>query len=193
MPRRPQLLLASSSPRRRELLAQIGVSFQVLPINVDEARHEGEAAQAYVQRLALEKAQAGWGRASGDLPVLGADTVIELDGTILGKPVDKTEALAMLEALSGRSHFMYTGVAMVARERHAQRLSCTRVQFRDINAREREAYWASGEPLGKAAAYAIQGRAAVFVKALHGSCSGVIGLPLFETAILLSEFGIPVV
>ncbi len=189
---RLQLLLASVSPRRRALLAQIGVSFEVTPVAMDETRHPGESPQAYVQRLALAKARAGWDRSARSIPVLGADTAVELDRNILGKPADKTQALAMLEALSGREHNVYTGVALVTRGHCGQYLSHTRVIFRDLSAREREAYWDGGEPLGKAGAYAIQGRAAVFVRELHGSYSGVVGLPLFETAQLLGDFGIRV-
>jgi septum formation protein len=150
----------------------------------------GESVQAFVQRLALEKAQACWHRASCGLPVLGADTAIELNGAMLGKPADKREALVMLDALSGREHHVYTGLAVIGEGRHAHGLSCTRIQFRDISSEERDAYVASGESLDKAGAYGLQGKAAVFVQALSGSYSGVVGLPLFETAKLLREFGI---
>lgn len=188
----PQLILASASPRRCELLAQIGVSFRVLSVNVDEVPRPGEPPRDYVQRLALQKARTACEASADHLPVLGADTTVALEGALLGKPRDQAEALAMLARLSGREHRVYSGAAMVTRERHAQRVSCTRVSFRTLSLDERRAYVASGEPLDKAGAYAIQGRAAVFVAALHGSYSGVVGLPLFETAELLKEFGIRV-
>ncbi len=187
----PQLILASASARRRELLNQIGVRFETLPVDISEAWRAGELPQDYVQRIALEKARSGWERSGRDLPVLGADTIIELNGEVVGKPADRAQALAILEALSGREHCVYSGVAIIASVRCAQRTSCTRVCFRDISLEERRAYWASGEPLGKAGGYAIQGKGAVFVKDLHGSYSGIVGLPLFETAELLREFGIP--
>jgi len=143
------------------LLRQIGIEFDVLPVDIDETRRAGESVQDYVLRLALDKAQAGVCAARPGLPVLGADTAVCLDGATLGKPADKREALAMLAALSGRDHLVYTGVAMSAAGRHAQRLSGTRVRFREISVAEREAYWMTGEPRGKAGAYAIQGQAAV--------------------------------
>lgn len=189
---RPQLILASASQRRRDLLTQIDISFEALSVDIDETRRVGESPRAYVQRLALAKARAVWRLRRDDLPVLGADTIVELDGTLLGKPTDETRALAMLEKLSGREHCVYSGVAIVAQDRHAQRVSCTQVWFRKTSAAERRVYVASGEPLGKAGAYAIQGRAAVFVKELRGSYSGVVGLPLFETAELLRDFEIRV-
>lgn len=187
---RTQLVLASASKRRRELLAQIGVRFELMPVDSIERQHAGESSRDYVQRAALEKAQAGWRASKSVYPVLGADTAIELNGRTFGKPADKTHAMAMLNALSGREHRVYSGVAVVAAERYAQRVSCTRVVFRSISSDEIQRYWASGEPLGKAGAYAIQGRAAVFVADLRGSYSGVVGLPLFETAQLLREFGV---
>jgi septum formation protein len=185
--KQPQLVLASASPRRRALLTQIGVRFRAVPVDVDETRRPGEPPDAYVTRLALEKAQAGWRTAGGALPVLGADTIVELDGALLGKPIDTTEALAMLASLSGREHRVYSGVALVAQSRTAARVSSTRVRFRDLSPDECRTYVESGEPLGKAGAYAIQGRAAIFVAELHGSYSGVMGLPLFETAELLRK------
>jgi len=188
----PPLYLASASPRRRELLAQIGVPFRVVAGTVDERRWRGEAAEDYVRRLALAKARAGWrglaGRRPG--PVLGADTVVVLGDELLGKPAGREEALAMLARLSGRRHRVLSAVALVEGRRSAVRLNESRVSFRRIAAAERAAYWESGEPADKAGAYAIQGRAAVFVRRLEGSYSGVMGLPLFETAQLLREFGV---
>lgn len=179
------IFLASSSPRRRELLAQIGVAHQVVEVQVDEALHAGEAPELYVVRLALAKAQAGHAICN-DWPVLGADTTVVVDGAILGKPRDRADGLAMLARLSGHTHHVYTGVAVVdaAGEAHT-RLSVSAVTFRAISAPEQEAYWDSGEPADKAGGYAVQGLGAVFIERLEGSYSGVMGLPLFETAALL--------
>lgn len=182
--------LASSSPRRRELLEQIGVAHQVVEVHVDEALHPGEAPELYVVRLALSKAQAGHGICS-DWPVLGADTAVVIDGAILGKPRDRADGLAMLARLSGRTHHVYTGVALVDAAGEAQtRLSVSAVTFRTIAESERAAYWDSGEPADKAGGYAVQGLGAIFIERLEGSYSGVMGLPLFETAALLRGCGI---
>ena len=201
----PDIYLASSSPRRRELLDQLGVRFAVVAQDVPEHTVSGETPEAYVQRLALEKARAGWRCLSVDArrPVLGADTAVVVDNTVLGKPADREEALAMLAMLSGRAHRVLSAVAVVdastdggeLRQRLGQyrtsvRLSESRVWFRRIGERERAAYWASGEPVDKAGAYAIQGLGAMFVERLEGSYSGVMGLPLFETAELLRACGV---
>jgi len=181
------IYLASASPRRRELLGQIGVRFHRLPVQVDEALRPGEGPGDYVQRLALAKARAGWD-SLGDrrrLPVLGADTAIALDDRILGKPADRQQALAMLKALSGRTHRVMSAVALVTEQAQEVRISESRVTFRTVSDGEARAYWASGEPVDKAGAYAIQGLGALFVSHLEGSSSGVMGLPLFETAELL--------
>ena len=187
-----QIYLASGSPRRRELLAQIGVVFSVLNVDVDETPLPGEAAETYVERLALAKARAGWllSASGARLPVLGADTAVVVDGNILGKPRDRGHALAMLAALSGREHHVLSAVAMVTDERELQRVQVSRVRFRPLTPVECAAYWETGEPVDKAGGYAIQGRAAAFVAELHGSYSGVMGLPLFETDELLRHFGI---
>lgn len=186
----PQLVLASASPRRRELLEQIGVRCRVIPAHIDEQPQRDEAPADYVRRLALAKARAVGPIADG-LAVLGSDTTVTVDGHILGKPRDRDHGLAMLAQLSNRSHEVYSGVALVgAREEVVA--SVSRVTFRRIGAEERAAYWATGEPVDKAGAYAIQGRGAIFVAGLEGSYSGVMGLPLFETAQLLSAAGIPV-
>ncbi|NIP73846.1 MAG: septum formation inhibitor Maf [Gammaproteobacteria bacterium] len=190
----PQLYLASRSPRRRELLRQIGVRHHVLAVDVHEQAGRGEAAEDFVTRAALDKARAGW-RAGGralDRPVLGADTAVVLDGEVLGKPRGRSHGLEMLDRLSGRRHRVLSGVALVQGRREVVRLSASEVEFRPVSERERVAYWGTGEPQDKAGAYAIQGRGAVFVAALHGSYSGVMGLPLFETSQLLGEFGIDV-
>lgn len=185
-----KLILASGSPRRKELLDQIGVNFIVEAVVVDESLREHEQPQAYVQRLATLKAEVGQRRAQHSLPVLGADTIVFVEGQILGKPRDKREALGMLERLSGRRHQVLSAVSMVADGCKAIRLCTSHVSFRHISATEREKYCKTGEPLGKAGAYAIQGKAAVFIERLEGSYSGVMGLPLYETARLLAEVGI---
>jgi len=189
--------LASQSPRRRELLQQIGVPFRSVGVVVDEAIRQGEAAPDYVVRLAIAKAEAGWQAAQGQsavgqaAPVLGADTAVVLDGRILGKPQDRDDALRMLGELSGRTHSVLTAVALCAAAGTAWRMSASEVSFRAIDPQERSAYADSGEPQGKAGGYAIQGYGAVFVEQLHGSYSGVMGLPVFETAALLAGAGVP--
>ncbi|MBO3275071.1 Maf family protein [Pseudomonas schmalbachii] len=188
-----QLYLASSSPRRRELLAQIGLPFNSVPANIDETPLSGELPVAYVERLARDKALAGLAMLAqrADVCVLGADTTVILDGRILGKPVDRDDSLAMLRALSGREHEVLTAVAVADRNRCEARVVGSRVFFREISEAEAEAYWATGEPLDKAGGYAIQGLAAVFVSRVEGSYSAVVGLPLCETAELLADFSIP--
>lgn len=187
------LYLASGSPRRRELLAQIGVPFVTLIASIDETALPGEPAERYVERLARDKALAGLATLvdAGDAVVLGADTAVVLDGRILGKPADRAEALATLAALSGREHQVLTAVALAAGGRLESRVVASRVSFRTLAAGEAEAYWASGEPCDKAGSYGIQGLAAVFVERLEGSYSAVVGLPLCETAQLLGAFAIP--
>ena len=187
----PTLVLASASPRRRELLTQIGVPHRVLVVDLDESRRSGESVEDFVQRLARDKALAGWHAlpAVERGPVLGADTLVVLDGEPLGKPRDREDALTMLARLSGRSHEVLTAVALVDPEPRV-RLSRSRVTFRPTSAAERLAYWDSGEPADKAGAYGIQGLGAIFVAHLEGSYSGVMGLPLCETAELLAEVGI---
>lgn len=187
------LYLASGSPRRRELLKQIGVPFVGLATTIDETPLAAEAPEAYVLRLAVAKAQAGLSAlpASADAVVLGADTSVVLDGQILGKPADRAEAMAMLESLSGHTHQVLTAVALASAARSEVRLVTSQVSFRQLSRAEIEAYWASGEPLDKAGGYAIQGLAAIFISHLQGSFSAVVGLPLCETAALLADFGIP--
>ncbi|MNJ61266.1 Maf-like protein YhdE [compost metagenome] len=187
------LYLASGSPRRRELLTQIGIPFTTLSAAVDESPLPAEAAPAYVERLARAKASAGLATldASAPLAVLGADTAVVLDGRILGKPLDRDDALAMLGALSGREHQVLTAVAVADQQRCLSVCVASQVRFRHITTQEAEAYCASGEPLDKAGAYAIQGLGAVFVQRIEGSYSAVVGLPLSETAELLKQFEIP--
>ena len=182
--------LASQSPRRRQLLRQIGLEPVLLRAAVDETPLRGERPGAFVLRLAEAKARAGAEtREAAGLPVLAADTAVVMDGRILGKPRDRADAMAMLLGLGAREHQVYTGVALWTGELRT-RLNVSRVRFRAIERSEAAAYWASGEPSDKAGGYAIQGLGAVFVADLQGSYSGVMGLPLFETAELLRECGI---
>ena len=187
--------LASGSPRRRELLRQIGVPFQVLGVTVDESAAPGEDPLGYVSRLALAKAEAGVresARTGGAArPVLAADTAVVIDREILGKPRDRDDAVRMLRVLSGRSHQVLTSIALASGGRSVSRVSRSEVTFRDITAAEARDYWNSGEPADKAGGYAIQGLGAVFVAQLRGSFSGVMGLPLFETAELLQAASVP--
>ena len=187
------LYLASGSPRRRELLTQIGVPFSVISADIDETPLNHETPSAYVERLARGKAEAGRRTlVSAETGcVLGADTAVVLDGKILGKPVDEAEACAMLKLLSGREHEVLTAVAVLDGERCESLVVRSLVRFRSISAEQAAAYWASGEPRDKAGGYGIQGLGAVFVAGLNGSYSAVVGLPLCETAELLGHFGIP--
>jgi septum formation protein len=185
--------LASGSPRRRELLRQIGVPFRVIGAAVDERLRPAESACPYVLRLAAAKADAGWesSRDAIQAPVLAADTAVVLDGRILGKPADRQDAEAMLRQLSGRTHEVLTGVALRGPHGLESRVSRSAVTFRSITAAEVRDYWETGEPADKAGAYAVQGLAAIFIADLRGSYSGVMGLPLFETAELLRAAGVP--
>ncbi len=187
------LFLASGSPRRRELLTQIGVAFSVIGADIDETPLPDESPAAYVERLARGKAEAGRARLSADAPacVLGADTAVVLDGKILGKPVDEADAQVMLLSLAGQEHEVLTAIALLDGERCESRVVRSLVRFRPISVAEANAYWASGEPRDKAGGYGIQGLGAVFVSGLNGSYSAVVGLPLCETAELLGHFGIP--
>lgn len=186
------LYLASGSPRRRELLTQIGVPFLTQIAPIDENALPDEAPLAYVERLARAKAQAGLAALSSteQAVVLGADTAVVLDGRILGKPADRDEALSTLRALSGRTHQVLTAVALASAGRAEARVVISEVSFRPLRDAELEAYWASGEPCDKAGSYGIQGLAAVFVSRLQGSYSAVVGLPLCETAEMLEAFAI---
>lgn len=182
------LVLASASPRRSELLAQLGVPFRVMAVDIDETPLPGENPRELVQRLARLKAETACRRVDADPLVLGADTVVVLGHTILGKPADAAEAVSMLQRLSGRPHTVYSGLALVRRGfAPRERVVRTRVWMRDIAPDEIDAYLATGEPMGKAGAYAIQGRAAAFVRFLAGSYTNVVGLPLFELDAMLRE------
>jgi septum formation protein len=186
----PVLRLASASPRRRELLAQIGVPHIVTGAHIDESVHAGERPHDYVQRMARTKAKAVWDQ-DRSLPVLAADTTVVLEGLVFGKPADRAEAAHMLGLLSGRTHEVLTAVALATAESISLRVSVSSVRFRLLSVEEIDAYWDTGEPRDKAGAYAVQGLAAVFIESLSGSYSGVMGLPLFETAELLRAAGVP--
>lgn len=186
------IFLASQSPRRRELLTQLGVRFEPIDVSVYEQRQAHEAPVDYVNRVSREKAGAGLVALAGvaNAVVLGADTDVVLDGQVFGKPQDANEAKAMLTALSGRTHEVITAVWLVSASREEHRISCTRVTFSALSESDIAAYIASGEPFGRAGSYTIQGLGAAFIQHIEGSYTGVMGLPLFETAQLLRNFGI---
>ncbi|HUQ09380.1 MAG TPA: Maf family protein [Steroidobacteraceae bacterium] len=189
---RPVIRLASASPRRRQLLELIGVPHVVSPGDIDETPRAGERPDHYVMRLACEKAKAIW-ETLRDLPVLGADTTVVIDEVILGKPESEADAIAMLTRLSGRVHVVHTGMALRMPDgREFMGISTTQVQFAHLAEAQMRAYWASGEPQGKAGAYAIQGLGAVFVSGISGSYTGVMGLPLYEAAEMLRAAGVAV-
>ncbi|HVX03823.1 MAG TPA: Maf family protein [Rhodanobacteraceae bacterium] len=187
------LWLASQSPRRRELLAQAGVAFQTVDVDVPEVRGADESPRAYVERVAREKARAGLdavtSRDAGAV-VLGADTEVVLDGRVFGKPRDAVDAAAMLRALSGRTHEVISAVCCVGAQGERLATCTSAVTFAELDERAIATYVATGEPFGKAGGYAIQGRGAAFIAHLAGSYSGVMGLPLFETVRLLREAGV---
>lgn len=184
--------LASRSPRRADLLSQLGVRFELVDVDVDESARAGEAVEAYVTRLARAKVEAARARlgSRASNPILAADTAVALDGVIFGKPGGRSEALEMLRRLSACSHQVLSAVAVYAAGALHTAVSMSEVSFRAISAAEAAAYWDSGEPADKAGSYAIQGRGAMFVERLAGSYSGVVGLPLYETAQLLRAAGL---
>jgi septum formation protein len=188
----PVLYLASQSPRRRELLEQVGMAFSVLHVDVPEQRADGESPLDYVHRVARDKARAGFAHlAAGDRAnaiVLGSDTEVVLDGNVFGKPRDAADAAAMLRRLSGRTHDVISAVWLVADGREQGDACVSQVRFARLDEATLAAYVAGGEPFGKAGAYAIQGRGACLIEHLQGSYSGVMGLPLFETSRLLKTF-----
>lgn len=186
------LVLASGSPRRLQLLASLGLDCEVSPVDIDETPRPGEPPEAYARRLAAEKAALAVTRQAPGRLVLAADTVVAIGGEILGKPADPADAARMLRRLSGRSHAVYTAVAASRDGATSLRLASSEVTFRTLLSDEIDAYVATGEPLDKAGAYGIQGLAAIFVTRLCGSYSGVVGLPLCETAELLGGFGLNV-
>lgn len=181
-----ELILASASPRRRELLAGLGVDFHAAAADIDETPMPGEAADHYTRRMAREKAMAVR-QNSSNAWVIGADTTVVVDGTILGKPADSADARRMLKMLSGRWHEAMSAVTLAGEDFDATLLNVTRVRFADLPAAWIEGYIAGGEPMDKAGAYGIQGRAAIWIPELEGSYTGVMGLPLFETAELLRQ------
>lgn len=183
-----ELYLASRSPRRRELLEQIGLRFSIVSADVDESVWHGETPEAYVLRLAKAKAQRGL-ELVGDGLVIAADTTVAIDNDILGKPEDQADAISIWTRLSGREHRVLTGVAVAKGPHVLAQVVTTKVQFREISLEEMQAYWNTGEPADKAGAYGIQGRAAIFVNYIAGSYSNVVGLPLTETAALLEQQG----
>lgn len=189
------IYLASKSPRRRELLQQIGVSHRVIDANVIEIPRAKESPSDYVQRLAREKAQAGFAEIKRQglpaKPVLGADTIVVINDEILEKPQDAEHAAVMLRKLAGADHQVMTAVAMIVEEKCSIKLSVTDVVFRPLSEDEMAAYWNTGEPRDKAGGYAIQGLGAVFVRQIRGSYTGVVGLPIEQTVELLEEFAIP--
>ena len=183
------LYLASTSPRRRELLQQIGLNFDVLKIAVDESVREDETPGEYVARLAVAKASSALDLVQGHGLVLAADTTVVRDGVVIGKPETLEEAMAIWESLSGRSHQVMTGVALARGELVSHRVVTTEEHFRVLTRAEMRAYWNTGEPRDKAGGYGIQGRGAVWVDRIAGSYSNVVGLPLAETAEMLETFG----
>jgi septum formation protein len=187
------IYLASQSPRRQELLAQLGVRFETIDASVHEQLQAGESPEQYVSRVAREKAGAGLFKLGGQAQaiVLGADTDVVIDGDVLGKPEDAGQAAALLRRLSGRTHQVHTAIWLVSAGRESSAAVSTDVRFAELSDSEIADYIATGEPFGKAGAYAIQGRAAAFIAGISGSYSGVMGLPLHETSVLLRNFGVP--
>jgi septum formation protein len=186
------LVLASASARRAEILRQIGVSYCIVPANIDETPLPQESAIDYVKRMAMEKAEHVMSQSAMVKPILGADTCVVCDSKIFGKPLNQDQAVDMLTALSGRSHWVLTAVAVRDAKSCFVKMSKTEVTFRQISRTECQRYWETSEPCDKAGSYAIQGYGAVFVKSIKGSYSGVVGLPVEETTYLLHKFGIPV-
>ena len=199
-----RIYLASRSPRRRELLKQIGINFEVLIMrsfptvraDVDETPRPGESPGDYVTRIAANKAMTGWTRALERrlprLPVLGADTTVTLRSEIIGKPANADDAAKVLRKLSGQEHEVFSAVAVAMNDKVTTKLSCSRVRFAELSDPMIQGYVDTGEPMDKAGAYGVQGKAATFIAEISGSYSGIMGLPLFETAQLLKQIGFPV-
>lgn len=188
-----QIILASASPRRRELLTQIGICYTLHPVDMDETPLANEMPLPYVQRLAAEKSRLAQQQCTQQLPVLAADTSVIINARILGKPESEAACVEMLQQLSGQTHQVLTALSLRWGQQHWQTVSQTAVSFRPIAEEEMRRYWATGEPCDKAGGYAIQGLGSVFVTQISGSFSGVVGLPLFETASLLEQIGIKVI
>lgn len=180
-----KFILASASPRRKELLAQAGFEFDIVPAAIDETPEPNEAPHDYVLRLSLEKAR----KIQGQIPVLGADTVVSIDGVLLGKPENPTDAFLMLKRLVGKIHLVHTGVSVVSSTLEQSIVTATEVKFKNVSDEELKNYVATGEPFDKAGGYGIQGIGAFLVETINGSYSGVVGLPVEETAELLKSFG----
>ncbi|WNO09576.1 nucleoside triphosphate pyrophosphatase [Teredinibacter sp. KSP-S5-2] len=185
------LCLASQSPRRRELLTQIGVRYKVVQVDVEEIRQPAESPIEYVQRLARDKSHAGFQVGDG-LPTLGADTIVEYRGKVLEKPENKSDFMAMFQLLSGQCHQVHTAICITHNNAAQVKVNSTDVYFRPIEQVEIEEYWQTGEPKDKAGGYGIQGLGGIFVDRIVGSYSSVVGLPITETAILLKEFNVPI-
>ena len=191
MTSRNSIILASGSPRRRELLKQLAVNFQVAAADIDESYIHGETPRDYVMRLSREKAMAGFDQSGSGLPVMGSDTIVLLDGEMLGKPESRLEAETMLQRLSGRTHEVYSGVALVVNpESVLDTLNITAVTFGEMPLAWIRQYCRTEEPMDKAGAYAVQGATGQYIRRIEGSYSGVMGLPLFETAELLRRAGL---
>ncbi len=184
------LLLASQSPRRAELLKQIGVPFSQYPVNIDETVLEHEPPDKYVRRMAEEKSSLGYKKAGTNKIVLGSDTIVVANGSILGKPKDKTDAMRMLSILSDNTHQVFTAVTITSAKQQKTIVIETQVCFGPISTKQMAEYWQTGEPQDKAGSYGIQGLGGQFVKHIKGSYSAVVGLPLYQTRMLLTEFGI---
>lgn len=193
MTEHPQVYLASNSPRRQELLNQMGVSFTVIPQFVEEKQIPNESPEGFVARLAMEKASDGLKRLENyHIPVLGSDTAVVLNEKILGKPQNKIQAIDMLLGLSGQTHQVMTAVALKNQQQSHVAVSISAVSFSKLSREMCENYWRTGEPVDKAGSYAIQGKAAVFINNINGSYSGVMGLPIYETSNLLRQFGVQI-
>jgi septum formation protein len=187
----PSILLASGSPRRHELLKQLDVSFSIAAANIDESMHEGEATEKYVLRMARKKALAGLEQTMGLMPSLGSDTIVLLNDRVLGKPESRAEAESLLQALSGQTHHVYSSVAIaLSPDQVLETLNITAVTFGEMPASWIKTYCQSNEPMDKAGAYAVQGGTGQYIQRIEGSYSGVMGLPLFETAELLRKAGV---
>ncbi|EZQ01320.1 Maf family nucleotide pyrophosphatase [Acinetobacter sp. Ver3] len=180
------LILASSSPRRKELLAQLGLKFDIFSPEIDESVHDGEQAHDYVRRLAEQKAQVVLAQFP-DAVVIAADTSLSLDGQIIGKPDSKQHAFEIWQSLSGRQHEVLSGLCVASQHKTISTVVSTKVDFQSLSHHDMEEYWSTGEPVGKAGAYAIQGIAAKFVPRIEGSYTNVVGLPLHETSQLLNQ------
>lgn len=184
-----QIILASASPRRKQLLEQLGIQVVIYPVDLDETPRQNESPMDYVQRVAAEKSALAASLLTKELPILAADTAVVINGKILGKPKNRDDGIDMLAGLSGQSHQVLSAISLRG-DRHWQTLNVTEVKFRQLTEQEISLYWQTGEPLDKAGGYAIQGLAAGFIEEINGSYSGVMGLPLYETAQLLAKQGI---